>query len=260
MSQAEARRAVRAQTPAFEGLPDGERLPYDQSTKVARFAAWVVLFQSVFQDPYAQLSDQLAGKPADDFYQLERSVHNSLNQITGVTSPNREDMNQFDLWAGGLTAAVHTVSTVRSAEPTRQHFEINAGLPEVASRMLPVLTSLIMEHQDRLGDIKIGLSEILEGNRPAWGSYAIDPNLLEVTSNGKIRFQASAIDGLPILEGRKVGPRRADAPYFPSSDENTVGQIKPRGEHIGCPISFMNGFGEALLRVTTESAEQNELL
>ena len=192
---------------------------------------------------------------------LERNIHSSLNHITGA-SPDRKNQNVFDVWAGALTAAVHTTSVVRSAPAVAEHYGLTENPVETTMRMRNAFGRLVMEHQDRLGDIKVGLSGVDENGYPLTGSTPIAPNLLELQSNGLIVFKANVLNDLPIADFRKNSPivNQLERPLVPNQGEQFVGDIEPRTDHIGCPISFINGFSEGLLRAVAESAHDNRLI
>lgn len=253
LSQAAARRETRALIGHTEGQP------YDQATKVARFAAWVCLFRETFPDPYRQISDGLNASKnhPTDWSALEMRMFRTLTGITRSSS-DRDDPNIRDLWAGSLTAAVHTVSIVRSAPIIKNYFQLPYSNAETAIATQPALTTLIMEDQDKLGDIKNALSPTVKERYPQAGSYTLQPHALEMTGNGKIRFKPNYVDGLPIMDFRKEQPD-VDGVFTPNHGEQVIGDIQPRDNTIGCPISFINGFGEDLLRATAETADRNGL-
>ncbi|CAN5379325.1 hypothetical protein BH10PAT3_BH10PAT3_2980 [soil metagenome] len=253
LSQPQARREVRAELPIVEGRP------YDQPTKIGRFAAWVVYFKQTFPNPYEQIKDSLGSREITNFDSLSFGLHRALGDITGIKVPNRSDPNKFDTWAGALTAAVHTTSVIRSAPIVSRHFNLEADNVDVALRMLPAFSSLVMEHQDRLGDIKIGLAQQVNNNEITYGNQPINPDLLEVARNGQIRFKAEALNSIPIHKLRKNQPGR-DGPFAPIHGEQIIGDIVSREEHVGCPITFIAGFTEGLLRATAETAHERELI
>lgn len=248
-----ARREVREAIPLTHGLP------YDQPIKIGRFAAWVTYFRATFPDPYEQINNALQEKKITDFNTLEFALRRSLQEITGEPRPVRDDRNQFDLWAGGLTASIHTVSMVRTAPAVNKYFSLCADDFQAALRMEPAFSELVMEHQDRLGDIKSGLSEVKDGGS-ALGIYTIDPALFEITANGLVQFRSESLNRIPVTEARKAGPMVEGGAFVPNHGEEFVGDIVPRDDHIGCPISFVRGFNRGLLRATAEAARANELI